>query len=286
MAQLRFIPIMVLLLAFAACSKTTKEPTEQPPAAQQPAVQPAPESPPQVAQPEQPPAQANTPAEPRQAPAKSKQALPSAGKTRQSASTAPQTSSRPAAGAANLDQPAVQQAKPKAPQFAVIPGGTNLHVRLQEPLDTSVNKSGDTFRTILDQDIEVDGKVVAARGSILEGKLSQVERSGRLEGRATMALQLVSLATANQTYPIQTEILTFQAESTKKKDATKVGVGAGLGAVIGAIAGGGKGAAIGAAVGAGAGGATVAATRGKELQFNAEHKLSFALAHDVNVKIQ
>jgi len=80
--------------------------------------------------------------------------------------------------------------------------------------------------------------------------------------------------------------LSFQADSTKKQDATKVGVGAGLGAVIGAIAGGGKGAAIGAAAGAGAGGATVAATRGKEIQLAAEHKLNFALSHDVSVKLQ
>jgi outer membrane lipoprotein SlyB len=101
-----------------------------------------------------------------------------------------------------------------------------------------------------------------------------------------MSMQLLSVTISDQTYPIQTEILSFEAESTKKKDATKVGLGAGLGAVIGAIAGGGKGAAIGAAVGAGAGGATVIATRGKELKFDAEHKLSFALTRDVSVKLQ
>ena len=62
-----------------------------------------------------------------------------------------------------------------------------------------------------------------------------------------MSMQLTSLTVGKQTYPLRTAILSFEAESTKNKDATKVGVGAGLGAVIGAIAGGGKGAAIGAA---------------------------------------
>jgi outer membrane lipoprotein SlyB len=90
----------------------------------------------------------------------------------------------------------------------------------------------------------------------------------------------------DQAYALQTDTLSFEAESTKKKDATKVGIGAGLGAVIGAIAGGGKGAAIGAAVGAGAGGATVVATRGKEVVLDAEHKLSFELRRDVSVKLQ
>ena len=154
---------------------------------------------------------------------------------------------------------------------------TKIQVRLQDALDTAVNESGDTFRTILDKDIVVDGRVVAPRGSVLDGKLSNVARSGRVEGRATMSLQLTSLTVGNQTYPLQTETLSFEADSTKKKDATKVGVGAGIGAVIGAIAGGGKGAAIGAAVGGGAGGATVVATRGKEVKFDAEQAFSFVL---------
>jgi outer membrane lipoprotein SlyB len=101
-----------------------------------------------------------------------------------------------------------------------------------------------------------------------------------------MSLQLTGLTVDKQTYPLHTEILSFEAESTQKKDATKVGVGAGIGAVIGAIAGGGKGAAIGAAVGAGAGGATVIATRGKEIKFDPEQRLNFVLRDDVTIKLQ
>jgi hypothetical protein len=149
-----------------------------------------------------------------------------------------------------------------------------------------VNKTGDTFRAIVDQDVVVDGKVLAPRGSPVEGKLAHVERSGRVEGRATMTLELTQLSIGNRSYPLQTGSIVFEAESTKKQDATKVGVGAGLGAVIGAIAGGGKGAAIGAAVGAGAGGATVVATRGKEVRLEAEHKLTFELRRDVSVRLE
>jgi hypothetical protein len=159
-------------------------------------------------------------------------------------------------------------------------------VRLQTPLDTAINKSGDTFSAVLDKDIIVDGNVVAPRGSAVEGKLSHVERAGRVEGRAAMSLQLTSLEIGDKTYAIQTDILAVQAESTKKQDATKVGIGAGLGAVIGAIAGGGKGAAIGAAVGAGAGGATVVATRGKEVKFDVEQKLNFVLREGVRIRLQ
>jgi outer membrane lipoprotein SlyB len=100
-----------------------------------------------------------------------------------------------------------------------------------------------------------------------------------------MSFQFTSLHVGDQTYPILSNTLSFEAESTKKEDATKVGIGSGIGAVVGAIAGGGKGAAIGAAVGAGAGGATVAATRGKELKYEAEHPFEFTLEEDVKIAL-
>ena len=101
-----------------------------------------------------------------------------------------------------------------------------------------------------------------------------------------MSMQFINLHVDSRTYSLQTEILSFEAEATKSEDATKVGVASGIGAAIGAIAGGGKGAAIGAAVGAGAGGATVAATRGKELQYNPEHPFQFTLNEDVQIRIR
>jgi hypothetical protein len=188
-------------------------------------------------------------------------------------------------------QPVVLQAPPvvpKAPEpkYATIPQGTSIWVRLQQPLDSGINKAGDSFRAILDRNIEVDGVVVAPRGSTLDGQISQVERAGRVQGRASMTMKLVQLIVENQSYPLQTVSLSNEAQSTKKKDATKVGIGAGLGALIGGITGGGKGAAIGTAVGAGAGGATVVATRGDELRFESEHKLTFVLQRDVTIRLQ
>ncbi len=175
---------------------------------------------------------------------------------------------------------------PPQPRYVTISTGTVIPVRLQDSLDSAVNQSGDVFRAVVDEDLLVGNSVVVPRGSPVEGKLTYVERSGRVKGRATMSMQFVSLTVGGNAYPLQTEILSFEAEGTKKKDATKVGVASGIGAAIGAIAGGGKGAAIGAAVGAGAGGATVMATRGEELQFNAEHPFEFTLNEEVPIRIR
>ena len=198
---------------------------------------------------------------------------------------APAIEARPPVAVAPVEPPPTMPAAKPQPRYATIPSGIAVQVRLQDPLDSGVNLTGDTFRAILDHDLAVDGILVAPRGSMLDGKISHSERSGRVQGRATMALQLIALHIGQQTYPIQTQILNFEADSSQKKDAAKVGIGAGLGAVIGAIAGGGKGAAIGAAVGGGAGGATVLATRGNEVKLESEQRLSFSLQHEVKIEL-
>jgi len=313
MLHLKHFCLVLAVLIVSGCGKTNKESTEhqQPvappvaqPVAQQPVAQPI--EPPQVEVPE--------PAQPVEKPAPvakvvkrtpvaksvktkippAKTEMPPAKAVRPPPEpVAPQTEvPKPEVPKPEVPQPIIAQVTPpvtpkvQAPRYATIPQGTNILVRLQQPLDTEINKAGDSFRTTLDRDIVVDGVIVAPKGSTVEGKLSQVERAGRVQGRASMTMQLVNLIIENQPYALQTGILSFAGASSVKKDATKVGGGAGLGALIGALAGGGKGAAIGAAVGAGAGGAAVAVTRGDELQFAIEHKFAFTLQRDVRVQLQ
>jgi hypothetical protein len=305
--MLRFKTIFLVLTVaiMAGCGRTNKESVQQaPPAAQPAASQAAPTTASQPVSPEaapenRPSVAANEAAKPAK-PVKKASETPKASQKAQTAINAPQKAvpaeaihapEKSAVAQPEATQLAASQVPPavskvQEPKYVTIPQGTSIEVRLQQPLDSGMNKSGDSFRTLLDRNIEMNGIVVAPRGSILDGQLSLVERSGRVQGKASMKMQLTHLLIDNQTYTLQTESLSFEAQSTKKKDATKVGIGAGLGAVIGAIAGGGKGAAIGAAAGAGAGGATVIATRGDELRFESEHKFTFVLQRDVKVRLQ
>jgi hypothetical protein len=82
---------------------------------------------------------------------------------------------------------------------------------------------------------------------------------------------------------ISTSTITRDANSTKKKDAMKIGIGSGVGAAIGAIAGGGKGAAIGAAAGGGAGTGVVLGTHGDAAVIPSESVLHFTLRAPVRV---
>jgi hypothetical protein len=137
----------------------------------------------------------------------------------------------------------------------------------------------------LADDLDVGGRLLAPKGSIVIGKFSDVERARKIEGRARLALILTELQLRGESYGMETNTLTFEAEASTKDDVAKIGAGAGIGAAIGAIAGGGKGAAIGAVIGGGAGTATVMATRGKEVEFPAEHELTFKLERDIRLTI-
>lgn len=282
MSRIKYVLLALLLIVFAGCSRSKQETTEQEqPVLEEPAAEQGQESAAEVAEPEPEPQQAA-----QAPPARTSRTRPSARPVEPEDDRVPTRTRQRAPEPVQQAQEPVRTQAPPQPRYATIPVGTSLAVRLQDPLDSGVNKTGDTFRVLLDKDIEIDGRTVVPRGAVLAGKLSHVERSGRVEGRAAMSMQLTSLEVGGQSYPVQTGVLSFEAESSKKKDATKVGLGAGLGAVIGAIAGGGKGAAIGAAVGAGAGGATVMATRGNELKFDPEHQLNFELTRDVSVRVR
>ena len=291
MSRIKYALLVLALISIAGCGSRDRESVEQqPPAAaeesapQTESVQAEQKVDPQAAEPVsvQP---APLPKAPSKTPPKAAKPLP-VEEAPVIAEVAPRQEEPEPAPAVRQEPEVPAAPQEPEPRIVTIPNGTPVQVRLLDFLDTSVNKTGDSFRAALDRDLVADGIVVAPRGSILEGKLSNVARSGRVEGRATMSLRLILLTVGDQSYPIQTETLSFEAESTKKKDAAKVGIGAGIGAVVGAIAGGGKGAAIGAAVGSGAGGATVLATRGEELKFDKEYELSFALTREITLEVR
>ncbi len=182
--------------------------------------------------------------------------------------------------------PAPVESKP-APRQAhtvTIPAGTLVTVRLREGLSSEKNQLDEAFQATLDTPLIVDGFVIAERGSVQRGRIVELERSGRVKGRALLALQLNQLTTADgQKVDITTDTFRKEQESGVKGDVAKAGVAAGVGAVIGAIAGGGKGAAIGAGIGgaAGAGGAMI--TRGKPADLPSETRLSFRLKEPVTL---
>jgi len=178
----------------------------------------------------------------------------------------------------------VAPAQPRQPQTVTIPAGTIITVRLRDTLRASRASTDDPFHATLDQPLIVEGMVLAERGTMQRGRVTESVAAGRVKGRAALTLELTQLVTSDgQKVDIHTESYRKEAGSGLKSDAAKAGVMAGIGAAIGAIAGGGKGAAIGAGVGGAAGAGSVLATKGQDAEIPSETRLTFRLKEPVTL---
>jgi hypothetical protein len=174
-------------------------------------------------------------------------------------------------------------APPPPPKKVIIDQGTQLSVRLVDPIDSEKNQTGQTFHATLNTPLTSDGEEVVPAGSDVIGHIAELKSAGKFAGQSVVVLQLDSITSAGRTYNIQTDQYKKQGSSRGKNTAEKVGGGAAIGAIIGAIAGGGKGAAIGAAAGGGVGGGVQAATKSQQIKLPSETVLNFTLQAPVTV---
>lgn len=189
-------------------------------------------------------------------------------------------------------EPAEETAPPRRPEpvarptsgSVTVPAGTAILVRMIDSVDSETNQVGDRFRASLEEDLVVDGVLVAPKGTDVYGRLSRAEEAGRLAGRSELELELTDILINNQLQPIVSGEYSVAGDSRGRDTAKKVGVGAAAGAVIGAIAGGGKGAAIGAGVGAGAGTAIQVITKGEQVRVPSETLLEFRIREAFTVR--
>jgi hypothetical protein len=156
---------------------------------------------------------------------------------------------------------------------ATIPSGSHATVRINTALSSATAHAGKVWSGTLTHEISSHGRVVARAGAPVKGKVTYVNRSGRLHKPGALTLRLTSINGET----VYSSRITRQGKSHTKSNATKIGGGAGAGALIGAIAGGGKGAAIGAAAGAGAGTGVAVATGKEEVRIPAESVLTFTI---------
>jgi hypothetical protein len=167
-----------------------------------------------------------------------------------------------------------------------IPTGTTLHMTLTTAVASDTSRVEDPVTAQLTSPVIVGGRTVLAVGTEVTGIVSAADDSGRVKGRALLALDFNSLTSGGSRYRLSAVPFTSQAAATKGEDATKIGIGAGAGAVIGGIFGGKKGAAQGAAVGGGAGTGVVLATKGKEVRLASGADVSTQLSSALTVRLR
>jgi hypothetical protein len=170
-----------------------------------------------------------------------------------------------------------------APKTVAVPAGTQVNVRLTQPISVDASKAGMTFKAVVDDPVMMGGSIVIPRGASAAVQAVSVQQSGKMKGSDKISLKLNSIGFGGRVYEVATSYVESKGKGEGKRTARKVGGGAGLGAIVGGIAGGGSGAAIGAAVG-GATGAAVASGGEEHLELPAETRLQFQLSSAVNIQ--
>src|SRR5262245_10196262 len=177
---------------------------------------------------------------------------------------------------------------PRVPEYreVTIPAGTALPLEMTSTISSASAEVEAPASAKLRNAITVDGETAIPAGAILRGNVTDVERSGRVSGRAHLSFAFNEANVRGDREDLKTNPLTFEAEATKGEDATKVGAGAVGGAILGGILGGKKGAAKGAIAGGAAGTGVVLATKGKEVTVNEGTDVTATLAQPMTLRVR
>jgi hypothetical protein len=189
------------------------------------------------------------------------------------------------------------------PNIVTIPAGTRIPLSLKQAISTKNAREGDAVYAETAFPFVVDNRVIVPAGSYIQGKISHVERGGRLKGRAEILMHFTSMI-----YPSgYTVMLPGSVENTpgadnksvkdsegtiqqdkdtgkKIEDAAKGGVyGGSGGALAGGLAGGLNGARIGAGAGAAAGIGWALLKRGNDVKLDVGTSIEMEIQRAITV---
>ena len=185
-------------------------------------------------------------------------------------------------------RPAGASAEGDSVREVTIPAGTLLAITLDTRVGSDTSRVEQPVAAHLSRAVSLHGQAVVPSGSRLSGVVTDATRSGKVKGRAHVAVRFNSLVpgSGDERYAIHTATIARTAPATKKKDALEIGAPAAGGAVIGALVGGKKGALVGTAVGGGAGTAVVLSTRGQEVHLAKGAHYTIKLTSPLTVRVR
>jgi hypothetical protein len=164
-----------------------------------------------------------------------------------------------------------------------IPQGSHLLLRMVNSVNTATAKEGDYVYLRTSSPITAEGGIVVPTESYVQGIVSHAKRSGRVSGRAELAIRIETLTLpSGKVYRVAPHLASVDSNETEQKvksnenevqqggdkahDVGRIAILAGSGAAVGGLADRSwRGAGIGAGAGSAVGLATVLLTRGKEV---------------------
>jgi hypothetical protein len=212
---------------------------------------------------------------------------------------APQT---PASTAVPSAPPSPQAASSPAPaksSLFEIAAGTKVPLALKQAISTKSAKEGDSVYCETTFPVVQDGHMIIPAGTYVQGKITHVQRAGRVKGRAEVLMHFTTLIYPNgytvmlpgsvdnipgaDSTSMKGTEGTVRQDGQKAKDVGEIASTAATGAAIGAIAGSGKGALIGAASGGAVGTAIALLTRGNDVKLDNGTSIEMVIQREVTL---
>jgi hypothetical protein len=208
-----------------------------------------------------------------------------------SANGAPDPSANPAPDPAQAAPPPQGQYPPQAPPAQryvpttiTLPAGTWVTVRLNEPLSSDKNQTGDAFTGTLLEPIVANGLLIARRGETVTGMVTEAQKAGRVAGVSHLKLELTGIQLADgRQIQVKTKLIDRKGNTSYGRDAFAIGATTATGAAIGAGVNGGVGAGVGAAAGLVVSTIGVMLTRGRPTVVYPETPLTFSMETPLTV---
>ena len=184
---------------------------------------------------------------------------------------------------------------------ADIPQGSHLLLRMVNSISTRTAQPGDVVYLRTASPVAVNDQILVPPESYVTGVVFEAKRSGRVTGRAELAIRLDTLTLPNgKSYKVSPHLDSVDAGEfgqkvvggegaikqapSKEQDAARIAILAGTGAAIGGIADRSwKGAGIGGAAGGAVGTAVTLLTRGHEVELRAGSTLDVVFDRAVGI---
>ena len=178
-----------------------------------------------------------------------------------------------------------------------IPAGTKVPLVLKHAISTKGAQEGDPVYAETNFPVVLNDHVLIPAGTYVQGKITHVQRAGRIKGRAEVQMHFTTLI-----YPSgYTVMLPGSLENVPGADKTKmkgeegtiqqdgqtgekigtVASTAGTGAVIGGLSRGGKGALVGGGIGGAVGTAIALLTRGNDVKLESGTTVEMVIQREV-----
>lgn len=205
--------------------------------------------------------------------------------TTETTATAPQTTP-PAQSPAAPSSSAAISGQTRAPGVSgnifTVPASSTLSVRMTETINSETNKVGGRFRGVLEQDLMVNGTVVASKGTEVSGVIVETSDPAVASGKTPLTLELTEVMIEGRAHPLVAADISSQPQAAPGQAAApasgrKLGKGAIAGNVVGGAAGAGRGVGVGAGVGAGASAAANVSVKGEAIRVPSDTVIEFRL---------